>query len=117
MLRVNLSPRQFLSGRLLLSIVSALEGAQLPPKHLDLEIIELVMLANNVTTPATLRELRKLGVAIAMDDFGTGYSSLSYLRQFPFDKIKIDQSFVPRARVQFRIGLDCPAHRVSWRRP
>jgi len=91
---VNLSPRQFLSGRLLLSIVSALEAAKLPPKRLELEITELVMLANNVTTLATLHELRKLGVAIAMDDFGTGYSSLSYLRQFPFDKIKIDQSFI-----------------------
>ena len=58
------------------------------------EITETLLMQNTFATLATLHELRKLGVQIAMDDFGTGYSSLSYLRSFPFDKIKIDQSFI-----------------------
>ena len=61
---------------------------------LQLEITENVLMQNTVATLATLHELRKLGVQIALDDFGTGYSSLSYLRSFPFDKIKIDRSFI-----------------------
>jgi diguanylate cyclase (GGDEF)-like protein len=91
---VNLSPRQFNSGRLLADIVGALSDSGLPPWRLELEITERVMLANTEATLSTLFQLRELGVSIAMDDFGTGYSSLSYLRRFPFDKIKIDQSFI-----------------------
>ena len=91
---VNLSPRQFNSGRLLADIVAALADSGLPPWRLEFEITERVMLANTEATLATLFQLRELGVSIAMDDFGTGYSSLSYLRRFPFDKIKIDQSFI-----------------------
>jgi len=91
---VNLSPRQFNSGRLLADIVAALADSGLPPWRLELEITERVVLANTESTLATLFQLRELGVSIAMDDFGTGYSSLSYLRRFPFDKIKIDQSFI-----------------------
>ena len=66
----------------------------MPARKLQLEITELVLMQNTFSTLATLHELRKLGVQIAMDDFGTGYSSLSYLRSFPFDKIKIDRSFI-----------------------
>ena len=66
----------------------------MPPHKLQLEITETVLLQNTFTTLATLHELRKMGVQIALDDFGTGYSSLSYLRSFPFDKIKIDRSFI-----------------------
>jgi diguanylate cyclase (GGDEF)-like protein len=91
---VNLSPRQFNSGRLFADIVAALRDSRLPPDRLELEITELAMLANDQATVAILHDLRKLGIAIAMDDFGTGYSSISYLRRFPFDKIKIDQTFV-----------------------
>jgi diguanylate cyclase (GGDEF)-like protein len=91
---VNLSPVQFKSRDLLAMVTIALRDAGLAPGRLELEITETVMLHDTVATLATLHELRSLGVRIAMDDFGTGYSSLSYLRRFPFDRIKIDQSFV-----------------------
>ncbi|AWM85365.1 bifunctional diguanylate cyclase/phosphodiesterase [Microvirga sp. 17 mud 1-3] len=91
---VNLSPVQFRNRNLVQSVRQALESSGLSPSRLELEITESVLLQDNDTTLATLHQLRKLGVRIAMDDFGTGYSSLSYLRSFPFDKIKIDQSFV-----------------------
>ena len=91
---VNLSPVQFKGTALLLSVMSALAGSGLSPNRLELEITESVLLQDADATLAILHELRGLGVGISMDDFGTGYSSLSYLRKFPFDKIKIDQSFI-----------------------
>ncbi|HEY2135910.1 MAG TPA: PAS-domain containing protein, partial [Xanthobacteraceae bacterium] len=91
---VNLSPVQFKNQNLALLIVSALGASGLPARRLEVEITEAVLLQNNEATLATLHQLRDLGVHIAMDDFGTGYSSLSYLRSFPFDKIKIDRSFI-----------------------
>jgi diguanylate cyclase (GGDEF)-like protein len=91
---VNLSPVQFKSHDLVATVTAALRDARLAPGRLELEITETVMLQDTVATLATLHELRSIGVRIAMDDFGTGYSSLSYLRRFPFDRIKIDQSFV-----------------------
>jgi diguanylate cyclase (GGDEF)-like protein/PAS domain S-box-containing protein len=91
---VNLSPIQFKNKGLLLSVVSALAASGLSAKRLELEITEFVLLQDSDATLATLHELRGLGVRISMDDFGTGYSSLNYLRKFPFDKIKIDQSFI-----------------------
>jgi diguanylate cyclase (GGDEF)-like protein len=91
---VNLSPVQFKNQNLALLIVSALADSGLPARRLELEITEAVLLQNNEPTLATLHQLRDLGVRVAMDDFGTGYSSLSYLRSFPFDKIKIDRSFI-----------------------
>ena len=93
-LSVNLSPAQFKSRDLVPVIVSALATSGLPPKRLELEITELVLLQESEGAFAVLHKLRKLGIKIAMDDFGTGYSSLGYLRSFPFDKIKIDQSFI-----------------------
>jgi diguanylate cyclase (GGDEF)-like protein len=91
---VNLSPVQFKSKTLSLDVVAALGASGLPARRLELEITEAVMLQDTETTLATLNELKALGARISMDDFGTGYSSLSYLRKFPFDKIKIDQSFI-----------------------
>ncbi len=91
---VNLSPVQFKNPNLVDSVKAALQASRLPAHRLELEITESVLLQNSETTRAILHELRGLGVKISLDDFGTGYSSLSYLRSFPFDKIKIDRSFV-----------------------
>ncbi|HLH12073.1 MAG TPA: EAL domain-containing protein [Methylovirgula sp.] len=91
---VNVSAAQFKNERLVKTVTDVLALTGLQPSRLELEITESVLLANNVATLRTLHELREIGVRISMDDFGTGYSSLSYLHSFPFDKIKIDQSFV-----------------------
>jgi diguanylate cyclase (GGDEF)-like protein/PAS domain S-box-containing protein len=91
---VNLSPLQFRVGNLLSVVMDALKRSGLPARRLELEITETLLLEKSGQVLATLHALRALGVRISMDDFGTGYSSLSYLRSFPFDKIKIDQSFV-----------------------
>lgn len=91
---VNLSSVQFRDRHLVETVKEALEMTGLPARQLELEITETVLLQDTDATLATLHRLRGLGVRIAMDDFGTGYSSMSYLRRFPFDKIKIDQSFV-----------------------
>ena len=90
---VNLSPLQFKQSDLVKLVFNALSAAGLCASRLELEITESVLLENTERTLATLHQLRGLGVRIAMDDFGTGYSSLSNLRSFPFDKIKVDQSF------------------------
>jgi len=91
---VNLSPLQFRTGNLLSLVMEALKQSGLPARRLELEITETLLLEKSSQVIATLHALRALGVRISMDDFGTGYSSLSYLRSFPFDKIKIDRSFV-----------------------
>ena len=91
---VNLSPLQFRVGNLLSIVMDALKQSGLPATRLELEITETLLLEKSSQVLATLHALRAMGVRISMDDFGTGYSSLSYLRSFPFDKIKIDQSFV-----------------------
>nr|WP_329611020.1 EAL domain-containing protein [Pseudomonas sp. KNUC1026] len=91
---VNLSPVQFKSDRLKAVVASALAESGLAPGRLELEVTESVLLDNSDRNIETLKALKALGVRIALDDFGTGYSSLSYLRSFPFDKIKIDKSFV-----------------------
>ena len=91
---VNLSPAQFKGTQLIQAVSSALEVSGLPPNRLELEITESVLMQTNDESLTLLRQLRALGVRVALDDFGTGYSSLSYLRSFPFEKIKIDQSFI-----------------------
>ena len=91
---VNISAIQFRSPGLMQMIVSALAASGLAPTRLEIEITESVLLHNKEATLAVLHQLRALGIRIAMDDFGTGYSSLTYLQSFPFDKIKIDRSFV-----------------------
>ncbi|MCK2055969.1 EAL domain-containing protein [Methylobacterium sp. 37f] len=91
---VNLSSVQFVRGDLVNDVAQALMRSGLPASRLELEITESVLLQDNAETLRTLHRLQALGLRIAMDDFGTGYSSVSYLRRFPFDKLKIDQSFV-----------------------
>ena len=91
---VNLSAAQFRSPALALSVVGALGMSGLPASRLELEITETVLLQDDKAVLDVLHQMRELGVRISMDDFGTGYSSLSYLRSFPFDKIKIDRSFI-----------------------
>ena len=91
---VNLSPAQFRGRTLVASVAEALRTSGLPPERLELEITETVLLERSEPNLDQLHQLRALGARIAMDDFGTGYSSLGYLRAFPFDKIKIDRSFV-----------------------
>jgi diguanylate cyclase (GGDEF)-like protein len=91
---VNISAIQFRHPGLMQVIVGALAASGLSPTRLEIEITETVLLHNREATLAVLHQLRELGIRIAMDDFGTGYSSLTYLQSFPFDKIKIDRSFV-----------------------
>jgi len=91
---VNLSPAQFKSRNLVSAVLAALADSGLPARRLELEITELVLIQESDGAFEVLHKLRDLGIKIAMDDFGTGYSSLGYLRSFPFDKIKIDQSFI-----------------------
>ena len=91
---VNISAAQFRGSSLMPVIVNALGSSGLHPTRLEIEITETVLLHDREATLAVLHQLRALGVRIAMDDFGTGYSSLTYLQCFPFDKIKIDRSFV-----------------------
>ncbi|MBZ8131689.1 bifunctional diguanylate cyclase/phosphodiesterase [Afifella sp. IM 167] len=91
---VNVSVIQIASPGFPATVMSALSESGLAPERLELEITESVLLGDNAAALETLHHLRELGVRISMDDFGTGYSSLSYLRSFPFDTIKIDQSFV-----------------------
>ena len=94
---VNVSAVQLRSRSFVQTVLDALAAAELPPQRLELEITETAMMAETELTIAILTELRQAGVRIAMDDFGTGYSSINYLRRFPFDKIKIDRSFVSGA--------------------
>ena len=91
---VNLSPIQFAHNSLPGLIINALKSSGLDPDRLELEITESVFLADSASTDEMFATLKKIGVRLALDDFGTGYSSLGYLRKAPFDKIKIDQSFV-----------------------
>jgi diguanylate cyclase (GGDEF)-like protein/PAS domain S-box-containing protein len=94
MLAINISPVQFRSPNLIDVVMHSLATSGLEPERLELEITETILLENTDATLATLERFHELGVRIAMDDFGTGYSSLSYLQKFPFDKIKIDGSFI-----------------------
>ena len=91
---MNLSPVQFRISNLYEVVCSTLSRSRLAADRLELEVTESALLLNQASTLETMRQLRALGVRIAMDDFGTGHSSLSYLRCFPFDRIKIDCSFI-----------------------
>jgi diguanylate cyclase (GGDEF)-like protein len=91
---VNLSPIQFWRGDVVAAVRRALAASKLPASRLEVEITESVLLQDLQATRVAIHQLRELGIRIALDDFGTGYSSLSYLHSFPFDKVKIDRSFL-----------------------
>ena len=91
---VNVSPLQFANAQFPVVVASAIRDAGIESSRLELEITESVFLAENQSVDATFRDLKRLGVRMALDDFGTGYSSLGYLKRAPFDKIKIDRSFL-----------------------
>jgi diguanylate cyclase (GGDEF)-like protein len=91
---VNVSAVQFASPGFLAIVTSALADSGLEPERLELELTESVFMGDSETTDEIFRQLKQLGVRLALDDFGTGYSSLSYLRSAPFDKLKVDKSFV-----------------------
>lgn len=91
---VNVSSAQFQGQRLVAAVRNVLSRTGLPSSRLELEITETVLLSEGSTTLEILHDLKRMGVRFAMDDFGTGFSSLNYLLSFPFDKIKIDQSFI-----------------------
>ncbi|MBU0931997.1 MULTISPECIES: EAL domain-containing protein [Sphingobium] len=97
---VNVSPTQFANPGFPSTVMSALAAAQLAPERLELEITESVFLNDDDGTDAMFNRLKAIGVRLALDDFGTGYSSLGYLKKAPFDKIKIDQSFVRGAAIK-----------------
>ncbi|WP_156679040.1 EAL domain-containing protein [Sphingomonas profundi] len=96
---VNVSPIQFASPALPGIVLNALAAADLPANRLELEITEGVFMGDGAATDAMFERLKKIGVRFALDDFGTGYSSLGYLKKAPFNKIKIDQSFVRGAAI------------------
>jgi len=91
---VNLSMKQFRAGSLLGSVQHALEESGLPPRFLELELTESVLVNDAEQALGLMHELKKIGVTLSIDDFGTGYSSLNYLRRFPIDLLKIDGSFI-----------------------
>lgn len=124
---INISPLQIHSANLMTTIVNALAANDLHPSRLELEITETVLLTDTDFTIDRLLKLKSLGIRIVLDDFGTGYSSLSYLRRFPFDKIKIDKSFIQDLEVSSEdreiaratlsmarsLGLNCTAEGVE----
>ncbi len=91
---VNISPQQFYGGNIVKIVADAVEASGIEPSRLEVEITEGLFMDNTELVMEALTQLREIGVSIAMDDFGTGYSSLSYILKFPFDKLKIDRSFV-----------------------
>ena len=114
---VNVSPIQFRSQTLSLKVAAALAETGLDPRRLELEITEAVLIADDDAALVALNQLRALGVHIALDDFGTGYSSLQYLQRFPFDKIKIDRSFVKEVTRNSELGLHHQGGGEHRRRP
>ena len=126
---VNVSSQQFRQGNFTDTVKRTLRDTELQPKWLELELTESLMLGNSETTIKIMRELKRIGVSLSLDDFGTGWSSLSYLRDFPFDRLKIDRSFMrdiasePAAEAVVNsilslgrnLGLNCVAEGVESR--
>jgi predicted signal transduction protein with EAL and GGDEF domain len=93
---VNVSAAQRAAGGLVQQVTAALSSSGTHPRHIELEVTETALLRPGADTMDQLRALQAMGIEIALDDFGTGYSSLSLLREFPFDRMKLDRSFLPR---------------------
>jgi EAL domain-containing protein (putative c-di-GMP-specific phosphodiesterase class I) len=93
---INLSPVQFAKSNIVDAVICALVDSGLPPERLEIEITENVLLRETEVNLAALHQLKNLGVSISLDDFGVGYSSLSYLTSFPFEKVKVDRSFIEK---------------------
>jgi EAL domain-containing protein (putative c-di-GMP-specific phosphodiesterase class I) len=93
---VNVSAAQLAAGRLVQQVTAALSSSGTHPRHIELEVTETALLHPGADIMDQLRALQAMGIEIALDDFGTGYSSLSLLREFPFDRMKLDRSFLPR---------------------
>lgn len=93
-LSVNVSPKQYLQPNFVPEIQQMLAETEISPQHLKLELTESMLVDNVEDIIAKMEALREVGICFSLDDFGTGYSSLSYLKRFPFDQLKIDQSFV-----------------------
>ena len=91
---VNISVLQFMQAEFVDLVASILSETKLPPEHLELEITESLLAMDTTNAVSTLRQLKDIGVTLSIDDFGTGYSSLSQLKNFPIDRLKIDQSFI-----------------------
>ena len=93
---INLSSVQFAKSNIVDAVICALVDSQMPPERLEIEITENVLLRETEPNLAALHQLKNLGISISLDDFGVGYSSLSYLTSFPFEKVKVDRSFVEK---------------------
>jgi EAL domain-containing protein (putative c-di-GMP-specific phosphodiesterase class I) len=111
---INIAPAQFKDGRLFETLRAALKESGLAATRLELEVTETVLLPASGDAPTQLAAIRALGCHIAMDDFGTGYSSLSRLGQFPFDRIKIDRSFIRAAGQLSRPARNSNAGNPAW---
>jgi EAL domain-containing protein (putative c-di-GMP-specific phosphodiesterase class I) len=103
---VNLSAKQFVQRNLVEEIGLLLDGFNLPPQTLRLEITESTVMADPATAVKMLEQIKSLGISLAIDDFGTGYSSLSYLHRFPLDTLKIDRSFISGLDYQGNDGME-----------
>jgi EAL domain len=114
---VNLSPVQFKQAELFDVIMSVLSESGLPPEQLELEVTESVLLERGAENYAFMQKLKRVGVSFALDDFGTGHSSLSCLTAFPFDKIKIDKSFIGNLMKNYKSFGDRIVHRNTRARP
>ena len=112
---VNVAPQQLLQPNFLNDLSEILQESKLAPNRLELELTEASINHDQALTLKVLKAIKAMGIRIAMDDFGTGYSSLATPQNFPFDKIKIDRSFVTDIHKNLQRGGDCARYTFTWR--